>query len=82
MPSGSWSAAGDGTINETLAPLAGSHTALGLLPCGTCNDLALALNVPLQVEAAIDNLLHGEVRAIDLGRAGDRFFCHNRRLWF
>ena len=66
---------GDGTISETLAPLAGSHTALGLLPCGTCNDLARALAVPLRVEAAIDNLLRGEVRAIDLGRAGDRFFA-------
>ena len=66
---------GDGTINETLAPLAGSHTALGLLPCGTCNDLARALAVPLRAEAAIDNLLHGEVRAIDLGRTGDRFFA-------
>ena len=66
---------GDGTINETLASLAGSHTALGLLPCGTCNDLARALAVPLRAEAAIDNLLRGEVRAIDLGRAGDRFFA-------
>ena len=66
---------GDGTISETLAPLAGSHTALGLLPCGTCNDLTRALDVPLRAEAAIDNLLRGEVRAIDLGRAGDRFFA-------
>ena len=66
---------GDGTISETLAPLAGSHTALGLLPCGTCNDLARALDVPLRAEEAIDNLLRGEVRAIDLGRAGDRFFA-------
>ena len=31
--------------------------------------------MPLRVEAAIDNLLRGEVRAIDLGRAGDRFFA-------
>ena len=66
---------GDGTIRETLAPLAGSHTALGLLPCGTCNDLARALAVPLRVEAAIGNLLRGKVRAIDLGQAGDRFFA-------
>ncbi len=66
---------GDGTISETLAPLAGSHAALGLLPCGTCNDLARALAVPLRVEAAIGNLLHGRVRAIDLGRADDRFFA-------
>ena len=66
---------GDGTIGETLAPLAGSPTALGLLPCGTCNDLARALAVPLRTEAAIGNLLGGEVRAIDLGRAGDRFFA-------
>ncbi len=66
---------GDGTIRETLAPLAGSSAALGLLPGGTCNDLARALAVPLRVEAAIDNLLSGEVRAIDLGRVGDRFFA-------
>ncbi len=66
---------GDGTISETLAPLAGSRTDLGLLPGGTCNDLARALAVPLRVEAAIDNLLCGEVRVIDLGRAGDRFFA-------
>ena len=66
---------GDGTIGEVLAPLAGSPTALGLLPCGTCNDLARALAVPLRAEAAIGNLLHGEVRAIDLGRAGDHFFA-------
>ena len=66
---------GDGTISETLAPLAGSPAALGLLPCGTCNDLARALAVPLRAEAAIGNLLRGEVRTIDLGRAGDRFFA-------
>lgn len=66
---------GDGTIGEALAPLAGSPTALGLLPCGTCNDLARALAMPLRAEAAIGNLLRGEVRAIDLGRAGDRFFA-------
>ena len=48
---------------------------MGLLPCGTCNDLARALAVSLRVEAAIGNLLGGEVRTIDLGRAGDRFFA-------
>lgn len=66
---------GDGTIGDALAPLAGSHTALGLLPCGTCNDLARALAVPLEEEAALGNLLDGQVRAIDLGRVGDRFFA-------
>ena len=66
---------GDGTINETLPALAGSHTALGLLPFGTGNDLSRALGVPRRVDAAVHTLLHGEVRTLDLGRAGDRFFA-------
>src|SRR5581483_3806124 len=44
---------GDGTINETVNGLAGTETALGVLPGGATNILARALQFPLDpVEAA------------------------------
>lgn len=67
-------AGGDGTINEVVNGLAGSATALGTLPLGTMNVWARELNMPLQPLAAAEALLEWRVRAIDLGRAGDRYF--------
>ena len=66
---------GDGTIGEVLPALAGSQTALGLLPFGTANDLARALAVPRKIDAAVHCLLKGQPRPIDLGQVGDRFFA-------
>ena len=66
---------GDGTIGEVLPALAGSDTALGILPFGTANDLARALDIPRKVDAAVDTLLNGRIERIDLGRAGERFFA-------
>ena len=66
---------GDGTVSEVLPALAGSPTALGLLPFGTANDLARALAVPRKIAAAVQTLLDGRIDHIDLGRAGDRLFA-------
>ncbi len=66
---------GDGTIGEVLPALAGSQTALGLLPFGTANDLARALAVPRKIDAAVHCLLKGQPRPIDLGQVGNRFFA-------
>jgi diacylglycerol kinase (ATP) len=66
---------GDGTIRETLPALANSATALGLLPFGTANDLARALQIPRTLDGAVANLLQGQVRTMDLGRAGDHLFA-------
>ena len=66
---------GDGTIGEVLPALAGSQTALGLLPFGTANDLARALLLPRKIDAAVHYLLNGQVSPIDLGQVGDRLFA-------
>ncbi len=66
---------GDGTISETLPALADSAIPLGLLPFGTANDLARALDIPRKVNPAIHTLLQGQVCPIDLGRAGNRLFA-------
>lgn len=67
-------AGGDGTINEVVNGLAGSATALATLPLGTMNVWARELGLPLQPRAAAETLLDWQVRPIDLGRAGDRYF--------
>ncbi len=67
-------AGGDGTINEIIQELAGSETALGVLPMGTVNVWARETNIPLDNAGARAVLLHGELRRIDLGKVNERYF--------
>jgi diacylglycerol kinase (ATP) len=65
---------GDGTINEVVNGLAGSATALAVLPRGTVNIWAREMRLPFDAERAIALLDEGERRRVDLGRAGERYF--------
>lgn len=69
---------GDGTINEAAQGLAGTETALGILPGGTTNVMARSLGIPADpVEATAfvgARLRSGTRRRINLGRLGDRYF--------
>lgn len=67
-------AGGDGTINEVIQELAGSETALGVLPIGTVNIWARETHIPLNEAGAREVLLRGRTRCIDLGRVNDRYF--------
>lgn len=75
---------GDGTIGEVASGVVGSQAAMGVLPVGTGNLWAHMLGLPVwspvYPSALIDAarvLLKGERRAIDLGKAGERYFA----LW-
>jgi len=60
---------GDGLMNVLLAAVAHSTVPLGLVPAGTGNDLARELGIPTgDPAAAIDIVLRGRVRHLDLGR--------------
>lgn len=63
---------GDGSAHLAAQVLAGTKTALAVLPTGNGNDLATALGIPADpVEAArhvADALRTGQRRTIDLGR--------------
>ena len=67
-------AGGDGTINEVIQGLAGTETALGVLPLGTVNVWACEMAIPLDGTGAVDVLVHGKIRCIDLGRMNERYF--------
>ncbi len=67
-------AGGDGTINEVIQELAGSETALGVIPCGTVNVWAREVGISLDHAGAREVLLNGQIRSVDLGCVNDRYF--------
>lgn len=70
-----FSLGGDGTAIEVIDGASDSRTPVGILPGGTGNLVARALGIPMNVERAVDELVRGVVRRIDLGRldSGRRF---------
>jgi diacylglycerol kinase (ATP) len=65
---------GDGTINEIIQELAGSETALGVLPGGTVNVWARETGISLEIAQSRKVLVEGQTRRIDLGKVNDRYF--------
>lgn len=67
-------AGGDGTINEIIQGLAGTETALGVLPLGTVNVWAREMQIPFDDAGAREVLVQGKTRIVDLGRMNERYF--------
>ena len=68
---------GDGTMNEIAQALLNSRAALGLVPCGSGNGLALHLGLPTRLDRALELAAAPSalVAAIDTGSAnGHPFF--------
>lgn len=59
---------GDGTINEVVNGLAGSGVALGILPGGTANCLAVEIGLGTHPEIAAERLARYVARPVALGR--------------
>ncbi|GBL20550.1 diacylglycerol kinase [Acidimicrobiaceae bacterium] len=77
---------GDGTLNEVATGLAGSNTALIMLPGGSTNVFVRSLgaaNDPVvalqQFSAGLD---HGNIHPISLGRANGRYFCFHAGIGY
>jgi diacylglycerol kinase (ATP) len=61
---------GDGMIHLALSAVVGTSTPLGVVPAGTGNDQAREHGWPRKSpEQAVDVIVEGEMKAIDLGRA-------------
>jgi len=65
---------GDGLLGAVGGAMAGTETPLGLIPAGRGNDLARALGIPADPEAAVDVILAGHSRLIDVGEANGKRF--------
>ena len=71
---------GDGTMSTVASVLAGSDTDLGVLPLGTLNHFAKDLDIPLELEAAIDTIVDGHTTRVDVGEVNSRRFINNSSL--
>ena len=61
---------GDGTVNEVGSALLGSKTAMGIIPCGSGNGLARALDIPLRTSTAIEVINDFNTKKIDVINIG------------
>jgi diacylglycerol kinase (ATP) len=63
-------AGGDGTLNEVINGIGENlgDTRVGLIPLGTGNDFARTIGLPTDLESAIDLIVAGQTRAVDLVR--------------
>jgi len=68
---------GDGTVNEVVQGMIFSDTPLGIIPGGTGNDFIRSLRIPNRLEQAIDILLAGQTRRIDVGKINNTYFANN-----
>jgi diacylglycerol kinase family enzyme len=74
-------AGGDGTIATAAGALAGTNTALAVLPGGTLNHFARDLGLPVDDRAAcLELAATGPVRRADVGWVNDRLFLGTSSL--
>lgn len=73
-------AGGDGTICAVTDALAGTDSDLGVLPLGTFNYFARSLGIPEDLEPAVETLVQGHTRPVDVGEVNGRAFLNNASL--
>jgi diacylglycerol kinase (ATP) len=71
---------GDGTVSEAARHLAHRDIALGVLPLGTTNNFARALDIPPRPAGAFAVLADATVADVDLGQAGDLIFANHANV--
>ncbi|MEW5822295.1 MAG: diacylglycerol kinase family protein [Cyanobacteriota bacterium] len=66
---------GDGTVLSIVSVLSKYDIKLGIIPNGTANLFASGLNIPRNIDKAIDILFDGKMSMVDIGKAGEQYFA-------
>jgi diacylglycerol kinase (ATP) len=66
---------GDGTIKMVAEQLQGTPIPLGILPAGSSNGLAKELGIPSSLPEALDNIMNGVVKNVDLIKLNGKEVC-------
>ena len=71
-------AGGDGTINEVINGLAEEEyrPKLGIIPAGTTNDFARALQIPRDIQKALDIIVADQTMHLDIGKVNGKYFIN------
>ncbi|TVQ42462.1 MAG: YegS/Rv2252/BmrU family lipid kinase [Gloeocapsa sp. DLM2.Bin57] len=62
---------GDGTVSAVASALIGTDIPLGIIPRGTANAFAVALDIPTNLRGACDNIIAGNTHVIDAALCND-----------
>ncbi len=73
---------GDGSVNDVVQGLAGTNTALAIIPKGSGNGMARTMKIPLDVAEAMKVINTGKILDIDLAYANERLFVSNAGVAF
>ncbi len=73
-------AGGDGTLNETVNGIMRlskkERPNIGYIPCGTTNDFAKSLGIPINYTEAVENICGGSPVPYDIGSFNGRYFVY------
>ncbi len=69
---------GDGTLNEVTDAVyhSGLSCPIGYIPCGTTNDFASSMSIPLEIEAAARMIVNGKEYQRDIGLFNNQVFTY------
>ncbi|MGN0613112.1 MAG: diacylglycerol/lipid kinase family protein [Porcipelethomonas sp.] len=69
---------GDGTLNEVIHGVMQCENRLpiGYIPSGSTNDFARGMEIPTDIEAAVEGVINGEPFPCDVGRFNERYFTY------
>lgn len=73
-------AGGDGTLNSVAQILQGTQICMGIIPLGTFNYVARALDIPLDPFAAAQVIVKGHRQAIHLGSVNGYVYLNNASI--
>jgi len=73
---------GDGTVSAAADFAWRTGVTLAVLPAGTMNLFARALKIPLELNAALESLASGSIRAVDIATANKESFIHQFSIGF
>jgi diacylglycerol kinase family enzyme len=77
---------GDGTLNEVATGIAGTDTALAVLPGGSTNVFARTIGLPNDALAAVDlivdSLERNDISPIGLGKVNGRYFTFHTGIGY
>lgn len=70
-------AGGDGTITHVIQPLVETDAILGVIPVGTYNHFAKDMKISLEWREALEAIVSGQTRQVDVARVNERYFVNN-----
>jgi diacylglycerol kinase family enzyme len=73
-------AGGDGTVCGVSELVVGTGRKMGIIPSGTFNYFARSLDIPEDIDAAVQVILSGETELTKVARINDRVFLNNASL--